>query len=91
MSYRDALRAKVLRKMHWVPTESMLANDLPKGMIVRLLLEGTQLDAEDTLAHYQITAGCQLHAPEPHIPNSISIPSSFRCMLRSLFENVNMM
>ena len=30
--------------------------------IVRLMLEGTQLDAEYTLAHYQITAGCQLHA-----------------------------
>ena len=36
--------------------------DLPKWMIVRLMLEGTQLDAEYTLAHYQITAGCQLHA-----------------------------
>ena len=35
--------------------------DLPKR-IVRLMLEGTQLDAEGTLAHYQITAGCQLHA-----------------------------
>ena len=30
--------------------------------IVRLMLEGTELDAEYTLAHYQITAGCQLHA-----------------------------
>ena len=35
--------------------------DLPKP-IVRLMLEGTQLDAEYTLAHYQIAAGCQLHA-----------------------------
>ena len=43
--------------------------DLPKR-IVRLMLEGTQLDAEYTLAHYQITAGCQLHAL-PRLPGGV--------------------
>ena len=44
--------------------------DLPKR-IVRLMLEGTQLDAEGTLAHYQITAGCQLHAL-PRLPGGVA-------------------
>ncbi len=33
MSYRDALRARILRRLHWVPSEAMLADDLTKGMI----------------------------------------------------------
>ena len=44
--------------------------DLPKR-IVRLMLEGTQLDAEGTLAHYQITAGCRLHAL-PRLPGGMA-------------------
>ena len=44
--------------------------DLPKR-IVRLMFEGTQLDAENTLARYRITAGCQLHAL-PRLPGGVA-------------------
>jgi len=33
LSYREQMRARVLRKLNWAPTESMLADDLTKWMI----------------------------------------------------------
>jgi hypothetical protein len=34
LSYREALRGRLMEKCSWVPTESMLADDLTKAMIV---------------------------------------------------------
>ena len=33
ISYREQLRSRIVARMHWVPTESMLADDLTKKMI----------------------------------------------------------
>ena len=48
--------------------------DLPK-LIFRLVYQGTQLDAEYTLASYQITAGCRLHAL-PRLRGGVATPGS---------------